>query len=134
MSTANRITAGELMEPANRRRFLSFLGAAPTLAAFAGAELLSSPSAFAATGPLDASERRHRAFVIRRDAAIYQRDRPAQTSTANGDDIEGYVGNLTRFLPDPAREQAVEITPSGSAPNPAPEPAKRERSCIASPT
>ena len=80
MSTANQITANELTQPTNRRKFLSYLGAAPTLTAFAGAGLFSSPSALADTGPLNASERRHRAFVVRRDAAIYQRDAPEPTS------------------------------------------------------
>ena len=42
MSTANKITAGEIMRRANRRTFLSYLGAAPALTAFAGAGLLSS--------------------------------------------------------------------------------------------
>jgi hypothetical protein len=54
MSTANQITVGELMGPANRRKFLSYLGAAPALTAFAGVGLLSSPRAFAATGPPNA--------------------------------------------------------------------------------
>jgi serine/threonine-protein kinase len=41
-------------------------------------------------------------------------------------DIEGYVGNLSRFLPDPAREQAV-VTPSKAATVAAAhEPARRE--------
>ena len=81
MSTGNQITANELTHPTNRRKFLSYLGAAPTLTAFAGAGLFSSTSALADTGPLNSSQRRHRAFVVRRDAAIYQRDQPEQTST-----------------------------------------------------
>ncbi len=42
-------------------------------------------------------------------------------------DIEGYVGNLSRFLPDPAREQ-MEVTPSRAQIPTArtPEPARRE--------
>ena len=40
-------------------------------------------------------------------------------------DIEGYVGNLSRFLPDPAREQAS-ITPSKAATVAEPDPARRE--------
>jgi serine/threonine-protein kinase len=40
-------------------------------------------------------------------------------------DIEGYVGNLSRFLPDPAREQAA-ITPSRAATVVDPDPARRE--------
>src|SRR5215469_12567390 len=94
-------TAGEVMHRTNRRKFLSYLGAAPPLTAFAGAGLLSSPSAFAATGPLDARERRHRAFVIRRDAAIYQRDLPPSPSVSNGDE-EAYanrIANYTKGLP-----------------------------------
>jgi hypothetical protein len=62
----------------------------------AGAGLLSSPSAFADTGPLDASQRRHRAFVIRRDAAIYQRDAPPTPSISNGDE-EAYANRIASF-------------------------------------
>lgn len=80
----------------NRRKFLSGWGAAPAVTAFAGAGLFSSQSVFAAAGPLDASERRHRAFVVRRDAAIYQRDRPAQTSTDNGDE-QLYANRIASF-------------------------------------
>ena len=86
MSTANKLTAGEIVSRTNRRTFLSYLSAAPALTAFSGAGLLSTQTAFAATGPLDASQRRHRAFVIKRDAAIYQRDQPEQTSADNGDE------------------------------------------------
>src|SRR5215467_9155475 len=89
-------TAGEVMHRTNRRKFLSYLGAAPALTAFAGAGLLSSPSAFADTGPLNASERRHRAFVIRRDAAIFQRDAPEMPSVSNGDD-EAYASRIASF-------------------------------------
>src|SRR6516162_9714944 len=99
MSTANNITAGEYRT--NRRTFLSYLSAAPAVTAFAGAGLLSSPSAFADTGPLDASERRHRAFVIRRDAAIFQRDVLPTPSVSNGDD-EAYpnrIASYTKALP-----------------------------------
>src|SRR6516164_3395060 len=79
-----------------RRKFLSSLGAVPTLTAFSGAGLLSSTSAFAATGPLDARERRHRAFVIRRDAAIYERDAPEMPSISNGDE-EAYASRIASF-------------------------------------
>jgi hypothetical protein len=96
MSTANKITAGELVWRTNRRTFLSYLGAAPALTAFAGAGLLSSQSGFAATGPLDGSERRHRAFVIRRDAAIYQRDVPPTPSVSNGDE-EAYANRIASY-------------------------------------
>jgi hypothetical protein len=75
---------------------LSYLGNAPTLAAFAGAGLVSSPSAFADTGPLDAAQRLHRAFVIRRDAAIFQRDVRTTPSISNGDD-ESYANRIASY-------------------------------------
>jgi hypothetical protein len=96
MSTANQITAGEFMWRTNRRKFLRYLSAAPAFTAFAGAGLLSSQSAFADTGPLNARERRHRAFVIRRDAAIYQRDAPPTPSLANGDE-DMYANRIASF-------------------------------------
>src|SRR5215831_13712792 len=100
MST-NQTTAGEVMYRTNRRKFLGYLNAAPTLTAFAGAGLLSTQSVFADTGPLDPSQRRQRAFVIRRDAAMYQRDVPPTPSVSNGDE-EAYanrIANFTKGLP-----------------------------------
>jgi hypothetical protein len=96
MSTANKTTAGEAMDRTNRRTFLSYLGAAPSLTAFAGAGLLSSPSAFADTGPLNARERRHRAFIIRRDATIFQRDVPPTPSISNADEEAYGAAKRTR--------------------------------------
>ena len=46
MST-NQTTAREVMYRTNRRKFLGYLSAAPTLTAFAGAGLLLTQSAFA---------------------------------------------------------------------------------------
>ena len=40
----------------------------------------------AETGPLNAEQRRRRAFALRRDAAIFQRDRPAVFLIDNGDE------------------------------------------------
>ena len=83
----------------NRRKFLSYLTAAPALTALARAAPPSSRSAFADTGPvgpLNAAERRHRAFVIRRDAAIYERDVPPTPSISNGDD-EAYANRIASF-------------------------------------
>jgi hypothetical protein len=96
MSTTNQLTAGGVNHPPNRRKFLSYLGAAPALASFAGAGLLSTQSAFAATGPLDASQRRHWAFVIRRDAAIFQRDVRPTPSVSNGDE-DAYANRIASF-------------------------------------
>jgi hypothetical protein len=101
MSTGNKITAGERMRRTNRRSFLGYLGAAPTLAGFAGAGLMSSARALAASGPLDDSERRHRAFVIRRDAAKYQRDLPPVPSVSNGYEqaYANRIANYSKGLP-----------------------------------
>lgn len=101
MSTTNHVTAGEVIHGPNRRKFLSYLGAAPTLTAVAGAGLLSSPSAFGDTGPLDARERRRRAFAIRRDAAIFQRDVRTMPSVSNGDDdaYPNRIASYTKALP-----------------------------------
>src|SRR5262249_47974032 len=96
MSKTNQTTAAELQSRINRRKFLSSLGAAPTLTAVAGAAgLLSSPSAFAETGP-NGPQRRQQAFVIRRDTAIYQRDVPQTPSISNGDD-EAYANRIASF-------------------------------------
>src|SRR5689334_14758075 len=96
---------------ASRRRFLSYLGAAPTITALGGAGLLSTleaPSALANTGPLTAAERRHRAFVIRRDAAILQRDRAAQISTSNGDE-QLYANRIASFSKCLPHNQSGEV-------------------------
>src|SRR5215471_14974005 len=111
MSTANRITAGERVCRTNRRNFLSYLGAAPVLTAFAGAGLFSSQSAFADTGPLDASKRRHRAFVIRRDAAIYQRDMPPTPSISNGDE-EAYANRIASYTKSLPHNDLGEVDPN----------------------
>jgi hypothetical protein len=89
------------MWPTNRRNFLSYLGAAPAFTAFIGTGLLSSRSAFADTGPLNAAQRRHRAFVIRRDAAIFQRDLPPTPSVSNGDEqtYANRIASFTKGLP-----------------------------------
>jgi hypothetical protein len=96
MSTANTIKASELTRLPNRRAFLSYIGAAQTLTAFAGVELLSNQSVFADTGPLNAPARRHRAFVIRRDAAIYERDAPPTPSISNGDE-DMYANRIASY-------------------------------------
>ena len=101
MSKVNQITPAELLGRANRRKFLGYLGAAPTVTAFAGAGLLSTPSAFAATEALDARERRHRAFIIRLDAAIFQRDVRTTPAISNGDEdlYANRIASFTKGLP-----------------------------------
>jgi hypothetical protein len=98
MAKTNHLTG---IRGPDRRKFLSYLGAAPALTAFAGAGLVSSRNALADTGPLDASQRRHRAFVIRRDAAIYERDAPPTQSISNGDEdmYANRIASYTKALP-----------------------------------
>src|SRR5207302_3487962 len=80
----------------NRRGFL---------AGIAGATLLSTleaPGAFAQAGPLSPDQRRNRAFVVRRDAAILQRDRPDEIlATDNGDEqlYPNRIASFTKGLP-----------------------------------
>jgi hypothetical protein len=109
MSTVNQTTAGELRT--NRRTFLSYLGVAPALTGFAGAGLLSSASALAASGPLDDSQRRHRAFVIRRDAAISQRDVPATPSVSNGDE-QAYANRIASYSKGLPHNDLGEVDPN----------------------
>ncbi len=105
MSDSNKISVSSEKHPgASRRRFLSYLGTAPTLTALGGAGLLSTleaPNALADSGPLDASQRRQRAFAIRRDAAMLQRDRPEQISTSNGDEqlYANRIASYSKGLP-----------------------------------
>jgi hypothetical protein len=67
-----------------------------------GASLLSTleaPSALAdTTNPVQRSQR---AFVIRRDAAIFQRDRAEEPSISNGDEqrYPNKIGSFTKALP-----------------------------------
>ena len=104
MSERNKTNAAGDMPAPSRRGFLSCLGVAPGLTGVAGAALLAAldaPSASGSTGPLDPATRRRRAFTIRRDAAIFQRDRPDQTSTANGDEqlYANKIANYSKALP-----------------------------------
>ncbi|MBV8847550.1 MAG: vanadium-dependent haloperoxidase [Bryobacterales bacterium] len=102
MSKTNQLTG---IHGPDRRKFLSYLGAAPALG------LLSSPSAFADTGPLNASERRDRAFAIRQDAAIYQRDLPATPSISNGDE-EAYANRIASFTKGLPHNDLGEVDPN----------------------
>ena len=88
----------------SRRRFLSYLGAAPALTGMGGAGLLGSlgaSRALGATGPLDAAQRRQRAFTIRRDAALFQKDRPEQVPVSNNDEqlYANRIGNFSKAVP-----------------------------------
>lgn len=83
----------------SRRGFLGCLGLSPGLARLGGASLLAmleAPSAFANLTPIDAGERGHRAYLIRRDTAIFQRDFPETPSLANGDE-ELYPGRIASY-------------------------------------
>jgi hypothetical protein len=105
MKRQSDINAGsEIHYGPSRRGFLGYLGMSPGLTGLAGAGLfgaLQAPSAFAAAGLLNPSQRSHRAFVIRRDAAIFQRDLPENPSVANGDEelYPSRLASYTKCLP-----------------------------------
>src|SRR5579862_6620004 len=88
----------------SRRGFLGCLSLSPGMAGLLGAGMigaLQAPSAFADLTPLNDSERRRRAFTIRRDQAIFQRDYPTTPSVSNGDE-ELYpkrIANFSKGLP-----------------------------------
>ena len=103
LRTNDDIAAQKRSDP-SRRGFLSHLVTAPALAGLTGVGLLSTiqaPTAFADTGPLTPEQRRHRAFIIRRDAAILQRDRPEDPSVANGDEqlYPNRIATYSKSLP-----------------------------------
>jgi hypothetical protein len=104
MSTCADLAGNGANSSASRRSFLNYVSTVPGLAALGGAGLFSilqTPSAFGALGPLDTRQRRQRAFAIRRDAAIFQRDRASQTSIDNGDEqlYPNRIASFTKCLP-----------------------------------
>src|SRR5438270_2502603 len=111
MPRPNKTAAAGEMSEASRRKFLGYLSSTPGLLGLGGTTLLSTlnaPGAFADTGPLDAAQRRHRAFVLRRDAAILQRDRPTQASTSNGDE-QLYPNRIASFHKGLPQNQLGEV-------------------------
>jgi hypothetical protein len=83
----------------SRRGFLGYLGLSPGLVGLGGASLvgmLEAPSAFANLTPINPTERSHRAFVLRRDAAMFQRDFPDTPSLSNGDE-ELYPNRIASY-------------------------------------
>ena len=104
MSKPKKTTKGPQKLQASRRGFLGYLSSAPGLMSVGGATLLSTlnaPSALAAPGALDATQRERRAFTIRRDAAVFQRDRAERPSVANGDEqlYPNRIASFTKGLP-----------------------------------
>ncbi len=102
MSQPKKTAAGPEKLGGNRRRFLGYLSSAPGLMSLGGASLLSTldaPSALADTATQ--AQRQQRAFVIRRDAAIFQRDRAGQPSISNGDEqrYSSKIASFTKALP-----------------------------------
>jgi len=86
MERQSSINAAGIHLGPSRRGFLGCLGVSPGLTRLVGAGLLGAlhgPCALADETPLNAAKRRHRAFVIRRDAAIFQRDAPETPSISN---------------------------------------------------
>jgi len=83
----------------SRRDFLGRLGLAPGLTSLAGAGLLGAlqvNTALADLTPVNEAERRRRAFALRRDAALYQKDLPETPSFSNGDE-ELYPNRIASF-------------------------------------
>ncbi len=91
---------GERHAGSNRRRFMSLTGLTGA-ALFSG---LGNPMAYGDTGPLDTNQRRQRAFTVRRDAAIFQRDRESQISVDNGDEqlYPSRLASYSKALPHSA--------------------------------
>jgi hypothetical protein len=102
MSQQKKTATGPGKPGGSRRRFLGYLGSAPGLMSLGGAGLLSTleaPSALAQT--TNPAQRSQRAFVIRRDAAIFQRDRAEEPSVSNGDETRypNKIASFTKALP-----------------------------------
>jgi hypothetical protein len=75
------------------------LGLTPGLASLAGTGLLSAlrpTNALANLVLVNAAERRHRSFVLRRDAAIFQRDAEETPSVSNGDE-EAFANRIASY-------------------------------------
>jgi hypothetical protein len=69
------------------------------LTSLAGAGLLGAlqvKTALADLIPINEAERRRRAFALRRDAALYEKDRPDDPSLSNGDE-ERYPNRIASF-------------------------------------
>jgi hypothetical protein len=88
----------------SRRGVLGYLGMSPTLTRLAGAGLLSAlpaPRLFAGNKLLSPSERRDRAYTVRSDAAVFQRDAAQNSSAGNGDEelYSNRIASYTKGLP-----------------------------------
>ncbi len=83
----------------SRRGFLGCLGLAPGITGALSATLLGTlqaPLAFADLTPVDEKGRKSRAYTIRRDQAIFQRDFPQTPTMANGDE-ELYPSRIASY-------------------------------------
>ena len=111
-------TNGGAQSHTSRRGFLGYLGLAPGLTSLAGASLLGAleaNTALADLTPVNGEERRRRAFALRRDAALYQKDLPYTPSLANGDE-ELYPTRLASFSKSLPHNNLgeVDLNPYGS--------------------
>lgn len=102
--TRIRNVDGSIGPNRSRRRFLSWCAGSPAIAGLGAGTLystLAAPTTFGTTRPLNADQRRHRAFALRRDAAIYQRDRPAVLLVDNGDEhlYQNRLASYSKGLP-----------------------------------
>jgi hypothetical protein len=87
----------------NRRKFIGNLGATGVTIAAAIGNTESARAQvrdFGGIGSLSPKERRRKAFELRRDAAVYQRDQPLLSHITNGDEnIGNFVAVFSKTLP-----------------------------------
>jgi hypothetical protein len=103
MKLPNKDTAAEIYSRPSRRSILSYMGiaSAPSRTRLGAAGLLAALQTSSAFGSTNAADRRRRAYVLRRDAAILQRDRPEEISIDNGDEqlYPNRIASFTKGLP-----------------------------------
>lgn len=99
----------------SRRAFLAGIGGAAALGAIGLPPIVRLKDAEAEIGPLNAHQRRNKAYNIRRDAALYQKKLPLPRHPDNGEEKDyPYLANFSKGLPhndfgeaDPEAYQAM---------------------------
>lgn len=93
----------------SRRHFAGSFLSAPAVVSTLSALSGQAANGMYAAGPLpeDTRERRRRAYEIRRDTALFERDQPIEQSVSNGDEQHyskaNYIANYSKGLPHNAR-------------------------------
>lgn len=90
----------------DRRRFLSQAGGAAAAIATGGAIGSETPLATvhaAEVGPLNGAQRDNKAYLVRQQAALFQKNQPRAPHVANTDEtLPGYIAFFTKSLPHDA--------------------------------